>query len=359
MKIIHCSDLHVSSNEKDYCISVLEEIVDITVNCKAAVLLISGDFFDTFDDAEALRSEIHKIFERLPEDLRIIFLPGNHDVLRAGKRSLERLEFGRVELHSARPYSLIDFEDCEILCIPYQKSYQNYINWDVPEKKRPLRITAAHGPVAGLNYLGPKDEGDTAVLDPDLFSRFSTDYAALGHIHNSSAVDRDGCFLSFPGSARVWRRNENGPRILRMIDTEQRPIRPEDLVIEKSGQYRSVRVEARLDGSLPDLDTAGRDWAASDFVELRIEGVVEDEHTVMRSVDLLRSRYAEKVRELSIDTEGISALPGITGEEIARRFLSAWEKRKPETRDPEKEEIWLRSRQIGLREIKSVLEARK
>jgi hypothetical protein len=144
-----------------------------------------------------------------------------------------------------------------------------------------------------------------------------------------------------------------------MIDTEQRPIRPEDLVIEKSGQYRSVRVEARLDGSLPDLDTAGRDWAASDFVELRIEGVVEDEHTVMRSVDLLRSRYAEKVRELSIDTEGISALPGITGEEIARRFLSAWEKRKPETRDPEKEEIWLRSRQIGLREIKSVLEARK
>ncbi len=359
MRVIHCSDLHVSKNEKDYCLPILEEIVDITMQNDASVLLISGDLFDTFDDAEALRSDMNQVFERLADHIRIIFLAGNHDMLRAGKRSLDRLDFGRIELQTAAPFSLLEFKDCEILCIAYQDSYKDYINWDVPDKKQPLRIIAAHGPVAGLNYLGPKDEGDTAVLDPDLFKRFAADYAALGHIHSSGSSDSAGCYICFPGSARVWRKNETGPRMLCMIDTESLPVKPMQYVIKKAGRYRSIRVEAGLDGSLPDLDAVSREWAACDYIDLQVEGVVEDENTVMRSLDVVRSNYENKVRVFSVDTQNISALPGIAGEEIARRFLSAWEKKRPEDTDPKKQEIWLRSRQIGLREIKSVLEARR
>src|SRR5210317_291349 len=95
--IIHCADLHLENGEdREYSLSVLEEILMIAENKKADYLLICGDLFNSFDDAEALRNEFRSYLSILPESCKTLFLPGNHDELRKGNRSLSSLDFGKI-----------------------------------------------------------------------------------------------------------------------------------------------------------------------------------------------------------------------------------------------------------------------
>ena len=64
-------------------------------------------------------------------------------------------------------------------------------------------------------------------------------------------------------------------------------------------------------------------------------------------------------RQIDIVRDDVLALEGISQQVIARKFLELWTTRGPEGDDPESREIWLRARELGLRKIKSVLEARR
>ena len=371
--ILHAADLHLSPEEADYSLAVLDELCELCRRRDAALLLISGDLFDSFDAAEAMRGQARSRFTRLAQTCGVVLIPGNHDQLRSGRRRLESLDLGPVTLLAKVPGSLHVATvtvagqpvEIEFLAIPHQDNLAALAGWEVPPKRARLRIALAHAVVPGVTYdpeaaFGDHEAGGS-VIDTDFFRRCQVDYAALGHIHAGRQVRLGGTLYAYPGSARVWRKGELGPRGVCELEVTIGPDglkwQVRQLTLAAAGQYRTCTVPLDLDGELRDGLRAADTWQPADWVTLRLSGVVEDEHEAARQARTLTATLRSKVRRLEVDRDEVTALPGISAEPLARRFLRALEHSHP---GPSATglEAWLRARQLGLLEIKRVLESR-
>ncbi|MEO6095751.1 MAG: metallophosphoesterase [Fibrobacteria bacterium] len=364
-RILHAADLHLSDADRDYGLSVLTELIAAGHREKADYLVFCGDLFDTFADAEKLRADFRRILGTPP--FEFLFLPGNHEGLRRAEGELRRLDFGAATLLDSAPFSLLrrDRGGCrlEFLAVPHQDDYSGYGNWEVPPKDATWRIAIAHGVVAGMSYRGPEEESGGAALDPDLFIRHRADYAALGHIHGRRTLAAGGTRFAYPGSTRVWRKREFGPRGAFLIDfPRDRPIGatmlpdPVFLPFASAGEYRHQVIPLTLEGGIPESDGFAQTWGAADYVELEFTGLVEDERAAFQAVDALRERFSGRFRVLRLEKDGVAALPGISCQPIVRKFLDAWNARMPAAEDAPARAVWLRSRELALNSLKIALE---
>ena len=220
-RILHASDLHLSLSEKDYTLSVLEEIFTCAEQNNADYLLFAGDTFDSFSDAEKLRTDfrvkVNNFISNTKSGCRIIMIPGNHETHKQGSRKLASLDFGNITLVEEKPYSFFELNNIEFFVIPYSGSYSDSFEWELPEKKSRFRIAIAHASVSDLPYACIDKEDETSVLDMDFFSYHKVDYAALGHIHSSHIFSRGNSFISYPGAARIWRKGEKGSCYVNLV----------------------------------------------------------------------------------------------------------------------------------------------
>jgi len=354
LKIVHCADLHLTSGvEKNYSLSVLEEILELVRRKKAVFLIIAGDLFDSFDDMVALKPAFRERVDAAG-DLNILFVPGNHDVLRMKDRSFSSHSIGRsVTILKVEPFELITSDECEILAIPHQQSYAGYNEWDVPKKTLP-RIAVLHGLVNGMDiYTGPEsavEEDGAVATDPDIFTRFEVDYAALGHIHARKQKRIGGCELNYPGSARVWRRGETGPRGVNLLNVGTR-IGAEWMPLSSAGEYRLYDLPIGLDGTLNGLGGLSQGWGKTDLIEINLRGIVEDENTVAALKERIENDLKNRVRGISISFNNVKTVPGILTQPIARKFMEKMKALEPGT-EPR---LWLKALELGLAEIANVL----
>jgi DNA repair exonuclease SbcCD nuclease subunit len=377
-----CADLHLKETEKDYSLSVLREIVAACGKENCGALLFAGDVFDSRPDAQAMRSSFRAALDKLPPGADVYFLPGNHEELRAGSLpGLESFDFGRARLLSRRPFSLETLDEyAELLALPFQRDYSDYRGWDVPPKKKPLRIVLAHGTVPGISYSGPDEEEAGGVLDADLFARFGADLAALGHLHGFYQSRQGEILTAYPGSARIWREGEAGPRRVLLFSTEERPPRLRPLTLASAGEYRFVPLYAAPDGSLRKDGSEGGGWTAvsgeaagwraADWIRLDVSGVVEDETAVTAALVAAQAELEKKYRRVSVSKEKLFVLEGISSHPLARRFLEKWEEvadRYTQARRKDlfaasadcSPEVYNLARLEGLRIIKEIMEGRK
>lgn len=357
MVFILCADLHLKEKEKDYSFAVLDEVLNYCAAKKCVALLLAGDVFDSRDDLENLRAEFRSALEKLPSSCAVYFLPGNHEELRADNSSnLSTFDFGRAILLDKKPWSLISLdEDTELLALPFQRDYSEYRSWEVPPKKKPLRILLAHGTVPGITYTGPSEETDS-IIDEDLFARFSIDIAALGHIHKQICVKKGDALAAYPGSSRVWREGEEGKRCVLLGDTKLIPPRFEQITLASAGEYRVIPVFANPEGELNYRLPEEKNPA--DWLHLFVEGVVEEEPSVMNALEKLNAELEKKYRRVSCSTEKLSVLAGVSTHPLAIRFLNAW-KNASNSYAKEDDGVYEMARMQGLLSIKEILEARK
>lgn len=356
MNIIHSADLHLSVGEREYSFSVLEEIVGACLEHRASCLVLAGDLFDSFVDAEALRSEFRDCIGRLKDRCTILFLPGNHERLKQGGTSLKALDLGHATLLGAEPFCLWAEENVEILGIPHRDAYGDYREWDVPAKRSRFRIAVAHATVIGMSYAGIEEEPGATAIDPDLFARFQVDYAALGHIHARKRSVHDGVTLAYPGSARVWRRGESGPHGFLLVSVGA-TLEAEFFPLQSAGTFREYTVPLTLEGEIEDVPWGEDIWQPNDWVSIELSGVVEDENTVAAVEQRLISQFSDTIRRLQINRDGVTAFHGIASHPIAQRFIAAWKALEHDVEDDDRRRVWLRARELALQEMKSVMEA--
>jgi DNA repair exonuclease SbcCD nuclease subunit len=354
----------------------LEEITAICRDRKAGGLLLAGDIFDSYQDAETMRNLFGSALESLPENCAVYYIPGNHEELRApGPGTIEQFDFGRARLLAATPCSVVPMDaGTELLAIPFQKDYSAYREWQVPPTGGKKRVVLAHGTVPGVPGmyipgmynipgrngagLSGEEENPPGVLDEDLFSYLEADLAVVGHIHGAYTKQSGGRLIVSPGSARVWREGETGARTALLIDTDA--LRePEAIVLQSAGQYRLIKVEVLPDCSLsfPGAFETGNGLPSPDWLCLNLSGVVEDETEAMEKVQRAVEALEKKYRRVTVAKEELFVLKGISTHPLALQFIKKWESGRD--RYKEDEEAYSRAKLRGLAKLKELVEARK
>jgi DNA repair exonuclease SbcCD nuclease subunit len=376
MKYLACADLHCSKTEEDYSLSVLNEIVAVCRDEKAGGLLLAGDIFDSFQDAENMRNLFSGIIEKLPENCAVYYIPGNHEELRAaGTGTIEQFDFGKARLLSAKPCSIVPLDSgTELAAIPFQKNYSAYRGWDIQPRGAKKRIVLAHGTVPGVPgiYTGPgngtgakredlfrEEENPPGVLDEDIFSYLGADLAVVGHIHAGYKKQSGNCLIVSPGSARVWREGENGSRQALLIDTDALQ-QPRGIVLQSAGQYRVTGIEVLPDCSLdiPEELETGNGLSPRDWLCLYIYGAVEDEPEAMEAINKKTEELRKKYRRVTLVKEELFVLKGISTHPLAIQFINKWKESRG-SYTGEDEEAYNLAKLRGLAKLKEIVEARK
>ena len=318
--LLHCADLHLAADEKEYGFAVLREILEIAQDCNA--VLFCGDLFDSYADLQKLQGEVVSLVEQiLDSDCRVLFLPGNHERLRATKGAgLETLAWGKIELLAQEPFSYVDLADGDILAIPHQSSYSDYPTWVIPAKSGAWRIVMAHAAVAGMHYLGPDEEESGSVIDADLFSHCGADYAAMGHIHKA-------------------------------------------IPLISAGQFRSIPATVETDGSihLPD----SMDFDPNDWLHFELYGITEEIQAMHDSQQAILQDL--QARRVSFDEANVQEMKNLRQNAFARKFETVWRQKMQECQldtgndsqqYEERREVLLRARQLALQSIYSLSQDR-
>jgi DNA repair exonuclease SbcCD nuclease subunit len=364
--ILHAADLHLSEAERDYTFPILDEIVGIAQREEAGLLLFAGDMFDSFQDLERLHGELRTRLECLRPACRVLMVAGNHEHLRAPEAAVDamrRMSFGRAQLLSQEPFQVVPPEGesgVEVVGLPHRLRYTDYLTWAVPPPAAGrARVVLAHAALTGASYLGPDPEEAPSVMDVDLLERLGADYAAMGHLHTPKTVKVGGVTVCYPGSARVWRKGEAGPRGVSLVNVGQGPLRLRRVRLATAGEYRLVPVELGLEGDAPDLDRAAAGWGPRDAVDIELSGLVEDEHAAERTRAALEIRYRGRVRLLEVRLASVSSIAGISRNALAARYLELWRAREAEIEAAHGPEVARRVLRAGLDKIKTILETRK
>ena len=352
--LLHCADIHLSQREKDYSLSVLDEIIAIARTHRVNALLLCGDTFDSFDDAKNMRQAFRERIQRLPRECEIFLLAGNHEYLRRGaNESLAQYDFGipGENIIEGGNCKLFTREGFEILAIPHQSDYRSYAEWEVQKKQEPVRIAMAHGLLSGMSFAGFDEEEDerAAVMDLDLFVRHSVDYAAFGHLHSLQHQPNGLVSVVYPGSARVWRTNEFGPRHVVLV-TCGKTITHQPIPIESAGQFRAYRLFVNFSGTASSLPDDAGQWHPADWVALSFFGVVEDETSARENIQHLINQVKSKVRRVETE-EDIKVLANISTQPLAKKFFDLWNEKKPSAADP----VWQRALELGLLKIMEII----
>lgn len=346
MRFLHCADLHLSMDEKEYSLAVLEEILSLASAEGCSALIFAGDTFDSFEDMEQLRADFRKQVE--PLEIPLLFIPGNHEKLKAGNRNYKSLDLGKITAPASEPL-LLNLEDTEFILIPFMESYSLYRSWTLPGKVLPCRVVVIHGSVSGMTFTGLDGEGTSSAIDTDLFERFEADYAALGHIHTAKREKPGKVLLNYPGSARVWRKGEAGKRKVSLVETGPE-IRVKDLPIKNAGEYRFINLSLENLKELPELETK-----PEDYLEISLSGVTDNEGKAAEAEEKIKELLKTKVRRLEVDRSRVIVIEEMGKYPIVKRFIELWRKHRPPEGDTEAEEVWYKARDLALLKIKDEL----
>lgn len=361
MNIIIASDLHLSIEEKEYSLSVLEEIFMNAIGKDALFLL--GDIFDSFTDAEELRSD----FKRLANNLKkpIYYIVGNHEKIGMLDRSMEQLNLGdRVLIIDSASYSQFYIKGVDIIALSYQENYGSYHKWKVERKEEHIRIFLSHGIVQGTMWFVDGDQNNVAAIPKNLLELFAPDIAILGHIHQKLEtkimLENKHLDVIYPGSSRICNlsKSEIGERYIISLDYEEKQLDINYIPLLNAGKY--LRYNFNINGQLYDnLKMLASSWTRDDIIEIKISGIVESGSQSDKIIKNIENQYKKIVNKLIISTEKILILNNITNESILTEFLSISDKYKREKGESISAEILEIAKIMGVEKIAEAIKARK
>jgi|JI8StandDraft_1071087.scaffolds.fasta_scaffold00305_3 DNA repair exonuclease SbcCD nuclease subunit len=354
MKLLQFSDLHLSStNEPEYCLNVLQEIIDKAIHLKVEALLLCGDIFDTYADLVSLRTKFLEILK--PFDGFIYFLPGNHESLRrTGKETgFQIFDWGdKVKVLDESPFQLQKISEAvELLSIPHRESYGDLL-LSLPEaKSAQVRIAIAHATIVGMSFTGFKDEEEeekSGYIDVSQLQALECDYVAVGHIHSARSQKFGNMEVCYAGSARVWRMGEMGSRKGILLNIKEGVINKTDVILERAGIYAEVLVQLGLNG-LPDrtADEYLSSYTRFDWVRIHWTGMVESMNGKKEFQKKLESEWKSKLRRLEFDSDESQVL--VVENLLENTFVQNFVKMMDSKKDSMESSEWIRTKELGLK----------
>ena len=353
-KLLISSDLHLSMQEKEYSLSVLDEIIEYAKDYDALMLL--GDTFNTFEDLQGLKD----IFSKKMEDYQknVYLLKGNHENLKSKGITLSKLKFPENVI-VIEDITFFNIDDLDIAALPYSEKYiiDNELNKKIESLNANNRILIAHGIVEGTLWAIEENE-EAASIPIDIIKKIDPNFAIVGHIHKQMEVNIDNIDIIYTGSARVWRRSksEMGTRRCLSIDIQNGSIKKTFINIKNAGEYRVYETNIY---SLSSLDKKAEEWNINDIIDINVYGIAEDENEVEEKINAVRNKYSKYVREINVKTTKLFLLENAYNESIIKEFLSIAEGYELDTLNDEDLEIVELAKRIGIEKIYAALQSKK
>ncbi|MCZ8156601.1 MAG: metallophosphoesterase [Leptospira sp.] len=353
MKLLQFSDLHLSaSNDPDYGLNVLREIVAQAISYECKAMLLCGDIFDTYKDLDLLRAKVVQILGEFNGS--VYFLPGNHESLRKpnGASRFNIFDWGnQIQFLEDLPYTIVPIDPTvELLAIPHRNSYADLITSLPPKKNAAIRIGLAHATIIGMSFTGIEDDETDekgGLIDVSQLQALECDYVAVGHIHSRRAQLFGNMEVAYAGSSRVWRKGEFGDRCCYLLEISDGKLTRTDITLRSAGCYREVIVQLGLDGKpekTPEEYLAN--FSENDWVRIQYHGVVESMEGKKEFQAVLESDWKSKFRILDFDEleSEIKVVANLTENSFIKKFIQVMDDKKSSMNF----EDWLKTKELGL-----------
>ncbi|MGM0367451.1 MAG: metallophosphoesterase family protein [Actinomycetota bacterium] len=296
MKIIHSSDLHLNAKYPER-IGALDEILRISGEVKADLLLFAGDFFDSRKDAQHYRPELRKKFSSLP--FRVCLIPGNHDY---GSYP-EDLFFGdSLEVITGRPFDVIDFKGVRVIAVPYYNQSFNELLFDIKKEMGPKKtnILLLHCSLDMGEFEESQEKSEAYLpVSSKVLADLNLDYILAGHFHSRFVLNKisDSSKFIYPGSPVSVTRKETGIRNVALIDTAKDTVRAINL---NSVYYETLYLLFEPEKEAETLEVLKEKIKEYDFnftrLTLIIDGFISSgEKSLKREIDKLLGRYRDSI----------------------------------------------------------------
>ena len=326
---IHTADLHTRESSEE-SLQLLVWLMDKCVERNAA-LLVSGDFFDSEDEARRLREKVKEIFSRFP-DIPKFVLPGNHDTEAFPEGADYGPEFYPL---NTPPFTLGYHEDVTIAGFPFVSN--SSLRTQLEEYHPPGRplVAMAHGTYFGRGNT--EFAQDVRERGQEYFPIYSSDledieadYAALGHYHAQHAsFAHSDMVVCYPGTPLALTARETGIRTVVAVtmdsetgdvDIERLPVPVGVCNIRQTFEVFACEEEetlARLERFLEDREDARVS------LTVRLKGNIHMlEREMNNRLAELREKYTSRFAKLVLRNETISYRSLIDARPLVRDFMA-------------------------------------
>lgn len=207
VKILHCADIHLDSPfadrrpekaavRRNELRGVFSSMMTYARLNAVDIMLIAGDLFD----CQYITSDTVSLVQRAFSDnkkCRFVISPGNHDPF-SQNSIYDKTEFpSNVYIFDSERLSFFSFDELETDVYGYAFTSPdldyNPFSGRKPENSSRINLLCAHG------ELGVSASHNCPIKIADL-TESGFDYAALGHIHNSSGIKQtNGVYYGYSG----------------------------------------------------------------------------------------------------------------------------------------------------------------
>ena len=227
MKILHTADLHLTEKAAERW-DAFKAIINLALANQVKLLVICGDLFDNYREAEKLRPTLRGYFKDLP--FHTVILPGNHDY----QAYREGLYFGEGVTVMSEGSPSLPIENVVLWALPHASLKGQPLVSRLHQMKQVMNpqaqnILLYHGELLDAFFSRGEmgEEGDQRYMPVKLsyFEQLPLAYILAGHFHSRYAVwplPAGGQFI-YCGSPVAITRRECGRRAVNLVDIEKGP----------------------------------------------------------------------------------------------------------------------------------------
>lgn len=320
MRFIHCADLHLDSplrgldryegapadEMREATRRAFENIVDLALEREVDFVLIAGDVFDgdlhDFNAGLYFANQLRRLGDA---SIAVFIVRGNHDALskitktvpwpanvrvfKPSKPETVRLDELGVAIHGQSFATMAVTDD---LSLGYPEPIPGFLN-----------IGLLHTALSGRE--GHEPYAPTTV---DRLNAKGYHYWALGHIHAHEIVQRDPCWMVFPGNTQGRHARELGAKGCMVVDAGDQAVTNVEFVPTDVARWSHITIDATDVGTKDDLALAiqsavQRELAgAGDRVlalRFSVTGQTRLHGKLVRSPDSLRAEVCAWINEAS------------------------------------------------------------
>ncbi len=361
IRVIHTGDLHLDEPfaylaapkraiKKQAIKSTLTQIIELTLEKQADVLIVAGDLFNNPNPLPETVAFAIEQFSRVTGQVQVVIVPGNHDIYQPGGIWDQPDWPENVMLFRDNSWAIQKLEASGITVA----GIACHAAGDEKNVLKDLKVSAEIGVMHGAHKLGfyeglhsyPFSEADTADLP--------VQYLALGHYHNFGRVGQSVAY--YCGSPESLCFDESPRRSVTLIEMGDGPVRVRQLNLGQYG-FRRHDIDCTIMSNPHEVETAiAALGGPKDLVKVVLKGTPSLDLNV--DIEALIAVLEEKFFYLDIRDSLEMPASEIRSEErtIRAKFLTRMQERTIATDDVDEKSVINLATRLGLAALEGRLQ---